>query len=83
MTPRRRRNQKVWGSAAHRAQRRRVLERDDFTCRRCGWRDQTRTGRRLVADHRHGIDEQRAYLDEELQSLCLTCSGRKAAQGHG
>jgi len=36
-----------------------------------------------VADHRHGIDEQRAYLDEELQSLCLTCSGRKAAQGHG
>jgi 5-methylcytosine-specific restriction endonuclease McrA len=81
LTPRRVRNQKVWGSAAHKRQRRRVLEREDFTCQRCGHRDQT--GRGLVADHVLGIDESdpfRTYADDELQTLCSVCSGKKDGQ---
>jgi len=80
-TPRRSRNQKVWGSAAHRRQRPRILERDDFTCQRCGHRDET--GSTLIADHIDGIDDAdptRAYRDEELQTLCRGCSGKKDGQ---
>jgi 5-methylcytosine-specific restriction endonuclease McrA len=80
LTPRRRRNQKVWSSTGHRNQRLRILKRDDFTCS-CGHED--RTGRSLVADHIHGIDERRGYDDDELQTLCLWCSGAKAARGDG
>lgn len=83
LTPRRRRNQKVWSSSAHRRQRPRVLERDDYTCQRCGWRDESETGAGLVADHVNGIDEARAFDDHELQTLCLRCSGAKAAHGAG
>jgi len=61
----------------------RVLERDEFTCQRCGLCDETRTGRGLVADHRFGIDSVREFRDEELQTLCLVCSGAKAARGRG
>jgi hypothetical protein len=82
-TERRRRNQQVWSSSAHRAQRMRVLERDDFACQACPYRDETRTGRGLIADHKHGIDSVREFRDEELQTLCLGCSGSKAARGLG
>lgn len=81
LTPRRRRNQKIWASAAHKQQRRRILARDDFTCQRCGHRDET--GRTLVADHVHGIDDSdptRVYSDDELQTLCLVDSGKKDGQ---
>lgn len=61
----------------------RVLERDDFACQACPYRDETRTGRGLVADHLRGIDSVREFLDEELQTLCLACSGAKAAHGRG
>ena len=61
----------------------RVLERDEFTCQRCGLGDGTRTGRGLVADHVDGIDEVREFRDDELQTLCMVCSGRKAQRGAG
>jgi 5-methylcytosine-specific restriction endonuclease McrA len=83
LTPRRRRNQKVWSSSAHRKQRLRVLARDDYTCQKCGWRDETETGKNLVADHVYGIDERDVYNDEEMQTLCLPHSGQKAGCGHG
>jgi 5-methylcytosine-specific restriction endonuclease McrA len=68
-------NLKVWASAAHRQQRKRVLERDDYTCVRCGHHDET--GTTLIADHVLGIDEPRTFTDAELQTLCRRCSGRK------
>jgi 5-methylcytosine-specific restriction endonuclease McrA len=80
-TPRRTRNQKVWSSNAHRKQRLRVFERDDYTCQRCGHR--TETGKGLIADHTRGIDDVREFDDAELQTLCRPCSGKKAAAGHG
>jgi 5-methylcytosine-specific restriction endonuclease McrA len=83
LTSRRQRNQKVWSSSAHRAQRLRVFARDDYTCRRCPHRDDTETGKGLIADHVHGIDEVREFDDEELQTLCARCSGAKAAAGRG
>ena len=79
-TPQRALNQRVWGSRAHRAQRRRVWLRDDYTCIDCGWRDNTEIGDRLVADHVHGIHEVRSFDDDELATRCRTCSGRKDGQ---
>lgn len=81
LTPRRVRNQKVWGRAAHRRQRWRIFRRDDFTCQHCGHRDET--GRTLIADHVVGIDAGdplRVYADAELQTLCRKCSGKKDGQ---
>lgn len=78
LTPTRSRNQKVWASAAHRRQRWRIFRRDDFTCQHCAHRDET--GRTLVADHIHGIDQAnplRVYGDDELQTLCRKHSGKK------
>lgn len=83
LTSRRQRNQKVWSSSAHRAQRLRVFERDGFSCQRCPFHDPTHTGRGLIADHIHGIDEPRSFDDRELQTLCRPCSGAKAAAGLG
>lgn len=60
-----------------------MWHRDDFTCRRCGHRDHTETGKGLVADHVRGIDSVREYDDSELQTLCSHCSGAKAAAGNG
>lgn len=68
-------NHKVYSSAAHKHQRRRVLKRDGFTCVDCGFVDES--GRELVADHIDGIDEVREFDDVELATRCLTCSGRK------
>lgn len=83
LTLRRRRNQKVWGSGAHKAQRLRVFKRDRFTCRRCGHVDVTGTGRGLIADHIDGIAEVRAFRDDELQTLCARCSGQKDGRRGG
>jgi 5-methylcytosine-specific restriction endonuclease McrA len=80
LTPRRARNQKVWSSSFHKTQRLRIFRRDDFACRRCPYRDDTQTGKGLIADHIHGIDEVRIFRDEELQTLCEPCSGQKDGQ---
>lgn len=77
LTPRRALNQKVWASRAHRRQRLRIFKRDDYRCVDCGHRDDTETGAGLIADHVHGIDSVRAYSDEELETRCAPCSGRK------
>lgn len=74
-TARRQRNHKVYATAAHKQQRRRILKRDGFKCVDCGHVDET--GRSLVADHIRGIDAQRAFDDSELATRCLICSGRK------
>jgi 5-methylcytosine-specific restriction endonuclease McrA len=76
-TTQRARNQKVWSSAAHKSQRLRIFERDDYRCVDCGHVDDSRTGKGLVADHRHGIDMVRKFDDAELATRCLICSGRK------
>ena len=73
-------NQKVWASAAHKAQRLRIFRRDDYTCRDCPYVDETRTGKGLVADHRDGIDTVRVFADDELDTRCLSCSGLKDGQ---
>lgn len=73
----------MWGSRAHRAQRLRVFARDGYRCRwpgGCTYRDDTESGLGLVADHVDGIDEQRAFDDDELQTLCLHHSGVKDGQ---
>lgn len=82
LTARRQLNQKVWASAAHQRQRRRILSRDDYTCQRCGRSDDSETGKGLVADHRHGIDMVREFDDDELETLCTRCSGKKDGQKH-
>jgi 5-methylcytosine-specific restriction endonuclease McrA len=77
LTPQRALNQRVWSSAAHRAQRLRVFARDGWQCVDCGHVDETRTGCGLVADHVAGIDAAREFADAELATRCSRCSGVK------
>lgn len=90
LTPKRRRNQKVWSSSAHRKQRLRVFARDGWACLGDGlgpcpfaYVDETETGKGLIADHVDGIDEVREFDDEELATRCRVCSGKKDGQRAG
>lgn len=71
------------------AQRRRVLERDNFTCVDCGAYDPTRTGAELEIDHVIEINEGKhldasalEYLasDANLRTRCEECHARKTAR---
>ena len=77
LTPQRAINRAVWDSSAHRKQRQRVWRRDGYTCVDCGYVDETKTGRGLVAHHVNGIDRVREFDDRELATRCRSCSGRK------
>jgi hypothetical protein len=70
-----------YSTAAHYATaglRRRILDRDDSRCVRCGMSDaehKAKWGRTITIDH---IDKDRSRnTDDNLQTLCLTCHGNK------
>lgn len=69
-------DRRLYNSAAWRRLRMTVLERDLFTCRRCG-RVEADTSQ-LVADHiaPHLGDERMFFDPENLQCLCKACHDR-------
>lgn len=80
---RRRRNSRRMVSKATRAK---LFRRDDYTCRRCGFRspeDQTeriavnRSGRFLTADHIVPLCEGGRHVLANLQTLCSKCNPAK------
>lgn len=52
--------------------RKKVLERDSFSCRVCG-RGRTNSHRRLAVHHRRGHRTLRADAPENLLVLCASC----------
>ena len=76
---------KVWTSARWKRLKRRAHERDDWTCVDCPYRDETETGKGLVADHELGFDgpeDPLAWDLEHIVTRCLPCSGRKDGGRH-
>ncbi|MGH9891559.1 MAG: HNH endonuclease [bacterium] len=63
---------------ASRAQRRRILERDNWTCQLCGV--YRADGRELDIDHREPYSLGGKTDDENLQTLCATCNRRKGGR---
>lgn len=67
----------------HRAFRRAVLERDDYTCQRCGHHDPT--GRTVQADHIENVANGGATDPDNGQTLCVPCHKikvqRESAEG--
>lgn len=63
--------------AAWDAQRKRVLDRDGWTCQRCA---KPLAGADATVDHIEPIvlDPGREYRDDELQALCRRCNGVKS-----
>lgn len=59
-------------------QRARILERDDFTCRRCG--SKPADGIRLVVDHVVPVALGGSKDAHNLQTLCEPCNQGKAAR---
>ena len=78
------RHARFYATAAWKAVRRRVWERDDYTCSRCGTACRRRRGDDLplpVADHCPPLTDQLAAggsgLDLSLlRTLCSRCSGK-------
>lgn len=58
------------------AQRKRVLERDDWTCAYCRVHLE---GSNATVDHVSpvALDPGKTYRDDELVAACRTCNGRK------
>lgn len=64
-------------SAAWRAIRLETFRLADWTCVLCGWRDETETGRGLVADHlSYARFGGREIPGEDTRSLCRACDRR-------
>ena len=55
--------------------RARVLERDGFRCRRCGW--SVDDGVRLVIDHIVPVARGGSESESNLQTLCVECNAGK------
>ena len=58
------------------AQRKRVLDRDGWTCQNCA---KPLVGADATVDHTDPIslDPTHTYSDDELRALCRSCNGRK------
>jgi len=57
-----------------RAKRERILVRDSFRCASCGV---IATGQAAHVDHVRPLEEGGTDADENLQTLCASCHGRK------
>lgn len=58
--------------------RARIMERDGFTCRRCG--HGVPDGVKLVVDHIVPVSRGGTSVDSNLQTLCRECNAGKAAR---
>lgn len=61
------------------SERRRVMQRDDYTCQICGKRMPDGVG--LHVDHIVPIAKGGKTVESNLQVLCSKCNGRKGAKG--
>lgn len=64
---------------AWRRLRLRVFTRDRFKCRKCGWKDVTRTGKGLHCDHIRPHSKGGRDIPSNLQTLCQACNLAKGA----
>jgi len=65
---------KHYTSADWRAKRERILVRDSFRCASCGM---IASGQAAHVDHVRPLEEGGTDADENLQTLCSSCHGRK------
>ena len=70
----------AWKGGAHSFIKRRCLERDDYTCQQCGYREPEI----METDHIRpkSVFPELRYVLENLVTLCPNCHRRKTMQEH-
>ena len=72
----------MWSSPRFRKLRPIVFARDEWTCVDCGYVDETRAGKDLVAEHEIPFEDEHDPLAWELSNIvtrCSSCAGTKDA----